>query len=161
MQEIYDALKQLAIPFTEYKHPPVFTTAEAEEHYKNVPGGVSKNIFLRNKKGTTHYLVVIEGSKTIDLNKLRAELNETKLGFASPERLKKYLNSTPGSVSPFGLLFDKEKEVKVIVDQDLLSFEQLHYHPNINTSTLVIAKDDLLKFIEWTGHEVTLSSTIC
>lgn len=152
MQEIYDTLKKLHIKFTEFTHPAVFTNAEADQYYQDVPGGRSKNIFLRNKKGDKHYLVIIEGSKTIDLNKLRAELQESKLGFASAERLKKFLNATAGSVSPFGLMFDTLKEVKVMIDEDLLKFEQLHYHPNINTATILIAKDDLLKFIEWTGH---------
>lgn len=153
-QQIHIYLKNLTIEFTEYTHPPVHTCEEAEQYYQDVPGGQSKNLFLRNKKGSQHYLIIIESHKTVDLEKLRELLNETKMGFASPERLHKYLQTTPGSVSPFGLIFDTEKHLKVIVDEDLFAHEQVHYHPNDNTKTILITTSDFKKFLESTGHEI-------
>jgi len=149
MNDIYKILNDLNIDFTEYKHPAVFTCEEAEEYNKNIGGAKIKNLFLRNKKGDKHFLVITEASKNIDLRKLSESIGENKLGFASKERLEKYLNLKTGSVSPFGLINDKNKEVVVVLDKYLLNYEKLNFHPNINTATVQISKDDFLKFIKW------------
>jgi len=154
IEAIYSALQGLNIEFKEYSHPPVYTCEEAEIYYKDIPGGVSKNLFLRNKKGNQHYLVVVESNKQVDLLQLSIQINDHKLGFASPERMDKYLKTKPGSVSPFGLIFDQEKHIKVIVDQDLLAHEQVHYHPNDNTKTVIIKSEDLKRFLQEYAREV-------
>ncbi|MBI5412373.1 prolyl-tRNA synthetase associated domain-containing protein [Candidatus Peregrinibacteria bacterium] len=154
MQIIYDILKELGIPYIEHHHPAVFTCEEADEYYKNIPGGHSKNLFLRNRKGHRHYLVVVQAHKTVDLKALAHTLNESKLGFASPERMKKYLGVTPGSVTPLGLINDVNHEVIVLIDQDLWNFDRLHYHPLVNTSTLELSRDDFKKFLDSRGNEV-------
>lgn len=148
MKEIYDALKDLGIEYTEYTHPPVYTCEDADKFYVGVPGGQSKSLFLRNKKGSQHYLVVLPARKMIDLKALSDAVEDPKLGFASPERLFKFLRTTPGSVSPFGLVFDIDKHVKVVVDEELMRSEFLHYHPNDNTRTIVIRSGDLRRFLE-------------
>ncbi|PIW36597.1 MAG: prolyl-tRNA synthetase associated domain-containing protein [Candidatus Kerfeldbacteria bacterium CG15_BIG_FIL_POST_REV_8_21_14_020_45_12] len=154
MKDIFQVLNDLGIAYVEHKHPPLFTVEDSEKHYKQVKGGRSKNLFLRNRKGDRHYLIVIEASKQLNLTSLADVLEEVQLSFASPERLLKHLGLTPGSVSPFGLINDEEKAVVVIIDKALLQYDRLNYHPNINTATLEIAQPDLGRFLEWSGQQV-------
>jgi Ala-tRNA(Pro) deacylase len=151
-------LKELDINFTEYKHPAVLTCEEAEKYNKG--GAKIKNLFLRNKKGNKHFLVIVEASKNIDLKSLGESIGENKLGFASEERLMQYLNLKTGAVSPFGLINDKNREVIVALDKDLLNYKKLNFHPNVNTATLQISKDDFLKFIEWCGNKLIIPGYI-
>lgn len=153
MNDIYKILEELGIEFTEHKHPAVFTCEEADRYREGMDGARIKNLFLRNKRGNKHFLVIVEASKNVDLKKLGDLIAEVKLGFASEERLKQYLDLTTGAVSPFGLINDKNKEVVVVLDRDLLNYEKLNFHPNINTATIQISKDDFLKFIEWCGNK--------
>jgi Ala-tRNA(Pro) deacylase len=155
--DIYEILKNLDIDYTKHDHPAVYTVEEAKKYYKPIKGVGSKNLFLRNKGGDRHYLAVIKDSKRIDLKTLANSLNETKLSFASPERLKRYLDLTPGSVSPFGLIHDKNREVTVVIDSDLLKYDILHYHPNINTATLELSRNDFQKFLKWCGNKIIYS----
>ena len=101
-----------------------------------------KNLFLRNQKGNRHYLVVLEHSKRADLKAVADQIGDGKLSFASPERLMTHLGLTPGSVSPFGLINDRDHAVRVVLDRDLKSADALAFHPNINTATFVIAAAD-------------------
>lgn len=151
---IYSILKDLDIEYSQYDHPAVYTCEEADKHYSEVPGGRSKNLFLRDRKGKNHFLVVMSRDKQLDLKKLEEVLGMKKLTFASAERLMKYLGVTPGSVTPFGIIHDVNKEVTVIVDKDTLAHETVHFHPLVNTATLVIKSADLLKFLEAQGNEV-------
>lgn len=154
MNDLYKILEQLKIDYEKYDHPAVFTIEEAEKYDHGIDAGKSKNLFLRNKKGDNHYLLIIESIKMTDLKKLASFLNENRLSFASPERLKEELGLTPGSVSPFGLINNADKSVKVIVDKGLLKYKKLGFHPNLNTATLVIKIDDFKKFLDWTGNNV-------
>lgn len=155
MKNIYDIFADLNIEYEKHDHPAVFTVEEAERYDRGIDAGKSKNLFLRNRKGNTHYLLVAESTRKIDLKKLSSLLNENGLSFASPERLSKYLGLTPGSVSPFGLINDTSKSVKVLIDKGLLKHAKLGYHPNVNTATLVIKTEDFKKFLTWTGNNVT------
>lgn len=154
MRDVYEVLDGLNIEYIKREHPAVFTCEEADEFYKDLDGGHSKNLFLRNRKGDKHYLVVIESSKTVDLKALERSLEESKLSFASEERLMKYLGLSKGSVSPFGLINDLENEVEVLIDEDLLKYDKLHYHPNVNTATLEINRDDFKRFLDNCGNFV-------
>lgn len=155
MIDIYKVLKELKIDFKEYQHPAVFTVQEAEKHKGDIDGAKIKNLFLRNKKGDKHFLFITDAFKDIDLRKLSAITGEKKLGFASAERLQKYLGLTPGSVSPFGLVNDKDKSVVIFLDKELLEKnDKLNFHPNINTATIQISKDDFFKFLNWAGNEL-------
>ncbi len=155
MKNIYDALDALHIPYEKHEHPAVFTVEEAQQHDKHIRAGKSKNLFLRNKKGNTHYLAVIESTRKVDLKQLAAALHESTLSFASPERLLTYLRLTPGSVSPFGLINNADKSVRVIIDTGLMEHPNVAFHPSINTATLVIRTEDFKKFLDWTGNPVT------
>lgn len=154
MTDIYQTLADLNINYIRHDHPAVFTCEEAEKFCPLIPGGKSKNLFLRNRKGDKHYLLIVESSKRVDLAKLASILNESKLGFASEERLKKHLGLTPGSVSPFGLINDERHEVIVLIDQDLWKEERLSFHPNINTATLELAREEFKKFLDGCGNEI-------
>ncbi|KKP66611.1 MAG: YbaK/prolyl-tRNA synthetase associated region [Candidatus Moranbacteria bacterium GW2011_GWE2_35_164] len=143
MNDIYKILKDLGISFKEYNHPAVFTVEEALLHKGEIDGAKIKNLFLRNKKGDKHFLFITDAFKDIDLKKLSEVTGERKLGFASLERLQKYLKLTPGSVSPLGIINDVSKEVTILLDKELLyNNDKLNFHPNINTSTIQISKDD-------------------
>jgi len=151
---VYEALDQLGIPYKRHEHPPVFTVEQAEQHWTDIEGLHCKNLFLRNKKGNRHYLVVAPTSKTVDLRRLNEKLGEDRLSFGSPERLMRLLGLEPGSVSPFGLINDRQKEVTVILDEDLRSAERVNFHPNVNTATVGLSRKDFEKFLAWTGNSV-------
>jgi Ala-tRNA(Pro) deacylase len=151
---VYEVLEKLGIPFVRHEHPPVFTVEEAEKHWTGIEGAHCKNLFLRNKKGNRHYLVVIESAKQADLRKLNAVLGEDRLSFASAERLRKHLGLDPGAVSPFGLINDASREVTVVIDQDLRRASRVNFHPNVNTATVGIGFADFERFLAWAGHRI-------
>jgi Ala-tRNA(Pro) deacylase len=151
---VLSVLDGLGIVYTRHEHPPVFTFEQAERHWTDIKGAHCKNLFLRNKKGNRHYLVVLLGAKQADLRDLNRKLGEDRLSFGSPERLQKYLGLSPGSVSPFGLINDRNKEVTVIVDQDLRQAGCVNFHPNVNTATVGISAADFERFLAWTGNPV-------
>jgi len=151
-KQLKKILEDLKIEYQLFEHPPVHTVEEAEPYWSNIEATHCKNLFLRNGKGSKHYLIVTEHSKKLSIKKLEEILNE-KLSFASPERLKKYLNLEPGSVSPFGLINDISKNVKLLVDSDLQQAEKLGFHPNTNMATLVITLSAFQKFINWSANE--------
>lgn len=153
-KRVYEVLESLEITFSKHEHPPVYTVEEAKQHWKDLAGARCKNLFLRNKKGNRHYLVVIEHSKNADLRKLTGRLGEDRLSFGSAERLQRILGLEPGAVSPFGLIFDARKEVTVVVDQELRQAERIHFHPNVNTATLGLSFSDFEKFLAWAGNPV-------
>ena len=145
-QQLFARLDQLGIAHRTVEHPPVFTVEEAKALRGNLPGHHIKNLFLRNKKGDRHYLVVLEISKRADLKDLVKLVGDDRLSFGSPERLTAELGLTPGSVSPFGLLNDADGSVRVLVDHDLQGASRLIFHPNINTASVVVSWAGLEKF---------------
>jgi Ala-tRNA(Pro) deacylase len=147
-QELYELLGKLSIDFEYHEHPPVATIEDARIHWKDLNSGRCKNIFFRNHKGDKHYLVILEHLRQLDIHDLEKRLKQGKLSFASDQRLKKYLGVEPGSVSPFGLINDNEHHVHVFIDEKLNGFERLSFHPNINTASLVITKNDFLRFLK-------------
>ena len=146
-QKVYEALDALGIQYEKYEHPPVFTGEAAAEHWGPIPATQVKNLFLRNKKGDRQYLVILEIGKQADLRQLVKVIGDDRFSFGSPERLMATLGVTPGSVSPFGLLQDGSKDVRVIVDQDLRGVERLIFHPNLNTLSLTISVADFGRFL--------------
>lgn len=150
-KSIYQILEELGIQYTEHQHPPVFTSAEADQHWAHIPGIKTKNLFLRNRKGDEHFLVIVPADKRVDLKALAKTLGEVQLSFASPERLQKYLGVTPGSVTPFALINDTDKRIQVVVDQVVADADRQGFHPLVNTATLSLSTLDFFKFLEWTG----------
>ena len=154
MENVFELLKELDIVYDVYKHQAVFTVEEARECNIEQEFGETKNLFLRNRKGDKHYLVTVEASKKVDLKTLTKELGEDRLMFASPQRLKKYLGLTPGSVSSFGLINDKDSEVVFIVDTGLFKHGKVGLHPNINTQTVLLQSQDFLKYLNSLENKV-------
>ncbi len=144
---VVDALSALGIAFERYEHPPVASAVAAEEHWSGIDAAHCKNLFLRNQKGTRHYLVILKHLKRADLRAVADQIGDGKLSFGSPERLKAHLGVTPGSVSPFGLVHDAAHDVRVCIDRDLKHSPRISFHPNINTATLVISYADFERFL--------------
>lgn len=145
---VFDRLQALGISYDLYEHPPVFTAEEAATHWRDLPGKAVKNLFLRNKKGDRHYLVILGIEKQADLRHLVKVIGDDRLSFGSPERLMKHLGVTPGSVSPFGLINDRDRAVRVIVDSDLKTADRLIFHPNDNRASVTITGADFVRFVE-------------
>jgi Ala-tRNA(Pro) deacylase len=147
-------LTELGIAFARHEHPPVATVEEASQHWAGIDATHCKNLFLRNQKGDRHYLFILLHSKKADLRAVAEQIGDGKLSFASPERLMIHLGVTPGSVSPFGLIHDRTHAVRVVIDRDLQTAERLSFHPNINTATLVVSRDDFTRFLAACGNSV-------
>jgi Ala-tRNA(Pro) deacylase len=148
------ALDALGIRFDRYEHPPLASAADAAPHWADIDAAHTKNLFLRNQKGTRHYLVIIELMKRADLRAVASQIGDGKLSFGSPERLMALLGVTPGSVSPFGLIHDSARDVRVCVDRDLKTAGRISFHPNINTATLVLTFADFERFLADRGNAV-------
>jgi Ala-tRNA(Pro) deacylase len=151
---VFEELNRIGIPYSLHEHPPVFTAQEAAEHWAVIPATPVKNLFLRNKKGDRHYLVILGLDKEADLKQLVKVVGDDRLSFGSPERLMARLGVTPGSVSPLGLINDASRSVRVIVDEDLRAAARLIFHPNDNTASVVISGQDFVRFLESRGNTV-------
>src|SRR2546422_6749161 len=132
-QAVRRRLDELGISFERHEHPPVATVEEAEQYWAGIDATHCKNLFLRNQKGTRHYLVILVASRQADLRAVAEQIGDGKLSFASPDRLMTHLCLTPGSVSPFGLIHDCDHQVRVVLDRDLKTASRVCFHPNINT----------------------------
>ncbi|WP_105619702.1 prolyl-tRNA synthetase associated domain-containing protein [Vallitalea okinawensis] len=153
-KQVYALLDKLDIAYELFEHEPAHNMEEIDDVQKKIGGVYCKNLFLRNSKGDQHYLTLVEGSKRVDLRRLARIIESTRLSFASPERLMKYLGLVPGEVGPFGLINDSQKVVKLIIDQSIVDAERISFHPNNNAKTVVISYKNLLKFINWVGNEM-------
>lgn len=153
-KKVLEVLAGLGISVTRVEHPPVFTAEEAEVHWRGVPGAHCKNLFVRNQRGNRHYLIILPVSKKAGLQAMARTLGEERFSFASAERLERRLGLEPGSVSPFGLINDADKEVVVVLDEDLKDADVLNFHPNVNTATLGISGGDFRKFLASRGNRV-------
>jgi Ala-tRNA(Pro) deacylase len=151
---VLQALQSMGIVHQTYEHPPVFTSEDVEKYWHDIPATAVKNLFLRNKKGNRHYLVIVGVDKRVDLQQLVKVIGDDRLSFGSAERLMEKLGLTPGSVSPFGLLHESSADVQVIIDGDLRNAERLIFHPNINTASVTISFADLEKFLASRGNAV-------
>ena len=152
--DVYAALDGLGIPYNRHTHPAVFTVEQARQYWVDMPGMHCKNLFLRNKKGNRHYLVILEHSKKADLRGLARILGEEALSFASEERLAKHLGVAPGAVSPYGLLNDGERAVIVVLDSTLEGESDIFFHPNVNTASVGVSFPDFERFLGWRGNTV-------
>jgi Ala-tRNA(Pro) deacylase len=156
LTDIYKFLDSINVSYERFDHPAVYTVSEAKKLSPEMDGASTKNLFLRDKKGIRHFLVVVPQDKQVDLKELSSILEASRLSFASPDRLNKYLGIEPGSVSILALLNDPEKTVEVFVDNELWNAEIILCHPLVNTSTLAITRDGIKQFLEKTGHNLML-----
>ena len=150
--KLYTKLNELNINFDYFEHEEVPTIESAIEVKKNIPGIFCKNLFFRNHKGKKHFLVLLHHAYQLDIKILESLLKQGKLSFASEKRLDKYLGLKPGSVSPFGLINDREAHVHVFIDSNLKNQQKLSFHPTVNNASLLISTEDLIKFIDDNGN---------
>ncbi len=150
--ELFAHLERLGIHTTTVTHPPVFTVEEAKRHRGELAGTHIKNLFLRNKKQRMWLVVAVE-DRVIDLKTLGQRIGGGHVSFGSPERLMRYLGVAPGSVTPFGLINDREGAVEVVLDQAIFERDPIHCHPLQNDMTTAISGRDLLTFLRASGHE--------
>ena len=157
---VYDLLDSLGIEYKRVDHEAAMTMEACEEIDRTLSEGVEKgvaickNLFLCNRQATDFYLLLIPGDKPFKTKYLSAQIGSSRLSFAKPEYMEQYLDITPGSVSVMGLMNDKEKKVRLLIDKDVLQDEYFACHPCINTSSLRFRTADLMdKVIPAMGHE--------
>lgn len=151
---VYKRLDEMSMKYELQEHEPVYTIEDMERLHICETGEVPKNLFLRDGSGKRHFLVLLQKDKSADLKQLAKTINRSRLSFGSDERLEKYLGLKPGAVSALGVLNDANAEVEVIIDKDLVGCEKVGVHPNVNTSTVWLSFDDLIKIIKSNGNEI-------
>jgi len=149
--DLFSFLDRLGIVHPTVSHPPLFTVEQSQSLRGQIPGGHSKNLFLKDKAGRLFLLVLLEDAR-IDLKALPAVIGAGRLSFGSADLLREVLGVEPGSVTPFALINDKDRRVTPVLDQAMMTHEVLNCHPLVNTMTTSIARDDLVKFLVDTGH---------
>jgi len=150
--QLFAALESLGIAVSTVKHPPLFTVEQSRALRGQIPGGHTKNLFLRDKKNAL-YLAVAEENAEIDLKGLHRTLGANgRFSFGSADLLREVLGVAPGAVTPFGAINDTDARVAVVLDAALMEHDIINCHPLVNTMTTSLKRDDLVKFLEATGH---------
>ena len=150
--QLFAYLDNLGIAHSTVKHPPLFTVEQSRALRGQIPGGHTKNLFLRDKNNALYLVVALEDAE-IELKGLHRRLGASgRFSFGAANLLREVLGVEPGAVTPFGVLNDSEARVTVVLDAAMLEHARLNYHPLVNTMTTSIGRDDLIKFLEATGH---------
>lgn len=157
---LFDFFNKNGIKYTLYKHNPVFTTQDKltliDSNILEIPGIHSKNLFLKTEKTNIFYLVSVTENKKVDLKALSNALNCNRFSFGKPEELLNLLNLTPGSVTPFGLMFDKNNQVNFVLDKDFLDAKYINFHPLVNNMTVGLAPQDFLTCMNLLLHKANI-----
>lgn len=151
---LYEILKKLNIEFNEIEHEPVFTVEQAQVVKDKIEGIGCKNLFLTDKKGK-YVLAILNENKKANMKEIERAVNTSHLSFAETTELKDILKLEQGSVTPFGIINDVDNKVVLAIDVDLKD-KKLLFHPNINTKTISITYDNLVRFIEFEKHNYIL-----
>ena len=140
----YDLLDSLGVEYERIDHEPAMTMEVCEAIDEALGATICKNLFLCNRQQTDFYLLMMPGDKPFKTKDLSAQIGSSRLSFATPEHMEKYLDITPGSVSVLGLMNDKNNNVKLLIDEDVLKGEYIGCHPCINTSSIRIKTEDMM-----------------
>lgn len=155
-QEVYQFLKDNNIQYEVTEHPAVYNMEEMDNLHLPYPYS-AKNLFVRDDKKANFYLITVKEEKRVNLKEFRKQNGTRNLSFASENDLINILRLVPGSVTPFGLLNDKEQKVKFYIDEDLLSGDgMIGIHPNENTATVWLKTEDLIKILKENGNEINI-----
>ena len=150
--DLFAALDRLGIAHTTVTHPPLFTVEQSREMRGKIPGGHTKNLFLRDKKGALFLVTTLEDA-VIELKSLHRRLGASgRFSFGSADLLLETLGVVPGAVTPLAAVNDTASRVTVVLDSGLMEHAIINCHPLANTMTTSIARDDLVRFLEATGH---------
>lgn len=152
--DTYEILEKLNISFIGADHEAAATIEDLQEVESVLNVKISKNLFLCNSSKTKFYMLIMPGDKKFLTKDLSKQINSSRLSFADGSYMEEFLNITPGSLSVFGLIYDKNNKIKLVIDKDVVEDEYFGCHPCINTSTLKVKTSDVLnKFLPYTGHE--------
>lgn len=160
--DLFQRLHALGIRSETVEHDAVFTVAESAKLERRLPGGHTKNLFLKDKKNRLFLVVALDGT-AIDLKALHKSLGSDRLSFGKPDLLMQVLGVPPGSVTPFALINNAAARMTVVLDADMMRHERLNFHPLENTATTNIAREDLIRFIRSCGHEprIVAMAAVC
>jgi len=151
-EDLFRFLDELGIKHSTKDHAPVFTVAESVALRDEIPGGHTKNLFVKDKKDN-FFLLTVEENAAVDLKTVHTLIGAaSKVSFGKPEKLMEYLGVIPGSVTAFGAINDTGKNVTFVLDADLMAHDIVNCHPLSNDATTSIASADLIRFMEATGH---------
>ena len=150
--ELFALLDSLGIEHSTVEHPPFFTVEEGRPWHDKIPGLHCKNLFIKDRKGGI-WLVVMPAEKRADLGWIEKAVGAPRFSFARPEVLLEVLELEPGSVTPFGLINDKARRVRVILDQEMLDSEWMNVHPLHNAASTTLRSADLVRFVRALGYE--------
>lgn len=154
---MYDFLDSLGVSYQRIDHEAAMTMEACEEIDRTLEATICKNLLLCNRQETQFYLLMLPGNKVFKTKDLSAQIGSSRLSFAKAEYMEKYLDITPGSLSVLGLMNDKDRMVRLLIDEEVLEGEYIGCHPCINTSSLRLRTKDLVeKIIPAMGHEPTI-----
>ena len=154
---VYDFLDSLGVSYQRIDHEAAMTMEACEEIDRTLEATICKNLLLCNRQETQFYLLMLPGDKVFKTKDLSAQIGSSRLSFAKAEYMEQYLDITPGSLSVLGLMNDKDKMVRLLIDEDVLTGEYIGCHPCINTSSLRLKTKDLVeKIIPAMEHEPTI-----
>ena len=151
---VYDFLDSLGVTYQRIDHEAAMTMEACEEIDRTLEATICKNLLLCNRQETQFYLLMLPGDKVFKTRNLSAQIGSSRLSFAKEEYMEQYLDITPGSLSVLGLMNDKDRMVRLLIDEDVLTGEYIGCHPCINTSSLRLRTKDLVeKIIPAMEHE--------
>ena len=151
--DLFSLLSSLGIDVTTREHPPLYTVAESQALRGEIAGRHTKNLFLKDKKDN-FFLVTLGEDTQVDLKSIHQLIGAaSRVSFGNPEKLMEYLGVAPGAVTAFGVVNDTGGKVKAILDEELLQHAVVNAHPLVNTATTSIAPNDLVRFMQETGHD--------
>lgn len=156
--QVQTRLSELSIPFELVEHPAAFTTEQADRYIEGIEGVRTKSLFLTNKKKTAYYLLIMDDQKKLDMDSFKVKVGANRIKFCSEESLMEKMGLTPGTVSIFGLMNNKEKDIQLYFDEDIMDEKRMSFHPNDNTKTIFIDTKDMIKFIEEEGYTTNIIS---
>ena len=146
-------LAALGVETETVEHPPLHTVEDSQALRGDIPGGHTKNLFVKDKKGRL-FLLVLGEEAVVDLKRVHETIGaQGRVSFGSAELLEEVWGVPPGAVTPFGAINDKDGRVSVVLDKAMMRHERLNFHPLVNTRTTGLKSADLMKFLRATGHE--------
>lgn len=152
---VYDFLDKSGVEYSTLTHPSAFTMEECRKVRDYIQAPVFKNLFLTNKQQTKFYLLVMPAGKAFKTKYLSAQIQGSRLSFASAQFMEHYLGVKPGAVSPLGLIFDRDREVTVLFDNELKCEDKFACHPCVNTASVVMRLSEMIDIIiPFTNHDI-------
>ena len=151
-QQVANKLHELGITFDVVEHPPAFTTEQADSYIEGMEGVRTKSMFLTNRKKTQYYLLIMDDKKRLDMDDFKVKVGADRIRMASLASLAEKMNLPAGTVSPFGLINNEEKDIHIYFDKEIIDEERMTFHPNTNEKTIFVSTTDLFKFLHDLGY---------